>query len=983
MIGRTLSHYRVIAPLGSGGMGVVFKAEDTILGRPVAIKMLPSELAEQPQAIERLRREARAASTLNHPNICTIHEIGHDADAGGLSFIVMELLEGQTLRSAIGGRPLTMDRLLDLAVEIADALDAAHDQGIIHRDIKPSNIFVTRRGHAKILDFGLAKIGLASNAMGSAADTITRPEVLTGAGVVVGTVAYMSPEQVRGENLDARTDLFSFGLVLYEMATGRPAFGGATAGVIVDSILNKAPEPASRLNTETPAALEGIIGKALEKDCRLRYQHAADLRTDLQRLRRDSASLRTSAGNATGREQAETRSVRFRTRATAVAVVVVVAGIAIGWFGRHSSRERWALNTAIPEIARLLDAREFGHAATLAREARAVRPQDPTLEKLWLRATEEASIESVPAGADVSIRPYGVDAKAWEQLGQTPLQKIRVPKEHYLWRVTKSGFAPASFIDGSPAVNSSVGRAVTLRPERNVPSGMVVVPGMETGLGYPVGQAPVVRLDEYLIEAHEVTNEEYKEFVDAGGYQKREFWKQPFVKDGRAIPWQAAVALFLDATGRPGPATWEVGSYPKGRERHPVGGVSWYEAAAYAEFVGKSLPTVYHWTAASQAADFAALIAGGGNFRGVSSQPVGGEGASSGFGTTDMAGNVKEWCWNEGRDGKRFILGGGFGEPSYMFSQADAQLPWDRRPNYGFRCVKLAAPPTGAAVVRIEATIRDFAKDRPVSDDVFRAYRGMYAYDKTALNVRAEESETTPSWTREKVSFDTAYGHERMSAHLFLPRNASPPFQAVVYFPGSGADEKFDPSMIEDYRDYVPKSGRAFVFPIYKGTFERWDGLQPGGKPPAVFRDHVIMWSKDLGRSLDYLQTRKDIDSAKLAYLGFSRGGQLAAILLAVEHRFKAAILSSGGFPLRYDLPEVDPVNFAPRVGIPVLMLNGRYDELFPVESSQLPLFRLLGTPARDRKHVIYEAGHGDLPHNLEVRDSLDWLDKYLGPVRH
>ena len=394
---------------------------------------------------------------------------------------------------------------------------------------------------------------------------------------------------------------------------------------------------------------------------------------------------------------------------------------------------------------------------------------------------------------------------------------------------------------------------------------MVVVAGGNTGLGNPFTQAPRVELDDYLIDRHEVTNEEYKKFVDARGYQTREFWKEPFVRDGREIPWDEAVALFLDATGRPGPATWEVGSYPKGMEKHPVAGVSWYEAAAYAEFAGKSLPTAYHWTWASEAVGLAALIYSGSNFRGGGTQPVGGAGTLSGFGTTDMAGNVKEWCWNEVRDGKRFILGGGFGEPTYMFLQTDAQLPWDRRANYGFRCVKLHSPPAAAAVARIEATFRDLWKEKPVSDDVFEAYRGLYAYDKGELNARLEETEMTESWIREKVTFDAAYGNERVIAHVFLPKNVSPPFHAVVYFPGGYAlyNEKFAPSVIEGALDFLLKSGRALIFPIYKSTYERRDGLVPGGKPPGGYRDQRqseaagmgnqigAMWAKILARVED------------------------------------------------------------------------------------------------------------------------------------
>jgi len=966
MVGRQISHYKIIEKLGEGGMGEVYLADDLKLDRQVAIKILPEHLTKDKENVERFEREAKAAASLNHPNIITIYEIAEEDDQ---TFIVMEYVDGESLRIKIDTGVSDLDEILDITKQICDGLSEAHKADIVHRDIKPENILIDNHGRIKILDFGLAKLKGVSK--------LTK-EIST-----LGTIHYMSPEQVRGEDVDNRSDIWSLGVVLYEMLTGELPFKGDYEQAVMYSIINEQPKRFEDKSSIKPE-LEQTVKRILQKDPQFRYTTAEDLLCDLADYQKRKASL------------VPERSVfklvsRFFTNsrfAIPTVVSIIIIFVFLLWYFNRQTNIRWAKEQALPEIEQLYNELDISAAFNLVKKAEKYISDNPDFREWAEKIETKLTILTDPPGADVYIREYSKYGSDWEKLDKTPIDTIEMPNNSfYLMKMEKSGFENVLAVAATRF--DTIYRK--LFPTGTIPPGMVYVEGFTNEL-----DDDLLKMKHgFFIDQYEVTNQEYKEFVDAGGYKNKEFWKHEFIKDGKNLTWKEAMAEFIDKTGRPGPANWEASDYPDGQENYPVSGVSWYEAAAYAEYAGKSLPTGDHWdSGAGTYPDyfyhrFCPKMLPFSNFNGKGPEPVGKYRGVNIFGASDMAGNVREWCWNKTEKG-RIISGGGWNDAEYLFYSWSQLPPYDRSPENGFRCVlyidKEKIPESAFRYIKLSSD-RDYTKVEPVPENIFRIYKNQFLYDKKDLNSMIEDRDDTPDdWVIERISFNAAYGNERVIAYLYLPKNGKPPFQTLVYFPGIHAiweekltDSRFTKSLI----DYLLKNGRAVVYPVYKGTFERNNGLtvrMSNVNQSHKFTEWLIAWTKDFSRSIDYLETRNDIDTTKLGFIGWSWGGEMGGIIPAVENRLKLNILIVGGFAGRA-YPEADPINYLPRIKSPVLMLNGKYDPWRPYETNLKPFYELLGTPESEKRLCLYETGHF-VPKSEIIKETLNWLDKYFGPVK-
>ncbi len=1011
-------------------MGEVYLADDTQLGRHVALKLLPAETAADPHARARLIREARAAATLDHPYICSVYEV---AETDGLLFIAMQYVEGETLETRLRRSEVAIPEALSIAVQVADALTEAHSHGILHRDIKPANIMVTRRGDAKVMDFGLAK---PAHGEGAAGETRT-VSVLSTPGAMIGTLPYMSPEQVRGEALDARSDLFSFGILLYEMLAGRRPFEDSNPAAVASAILTREAAPVARFAPDAPPELERIVAKSLKKNPDERYQSSKDLLIDLRSLKEEHdfkrRQERSSADALVPRDStpapaAATSPVvtpvptpppagsmpgsepkRSRALLVAGAFALLLAVAAGGWFMWRASRVRWA-EAQVPKILELAGSQRYFDAFDLAVGAERYLPADPRITAVMTTVANTVSLTSDPPGASVYLQRFNPDSSGAlpprQLVGTSPLENLRIARGAYIVSFEKGEFSPAELtISGVPArlgamtiMPPPIKINQRLVPSTVLPARMTLVPGgpyRMAGWERPTDRR--VDLHDYFIDKFETSNQEFKEFINAGGYVKREFWTIPVVKDGNTVAWEDAMRLFVDRSGQPGPREWSSQSFPEGEADHPVTGVSWYEAAAYATFRGKHLPTLFEWEKAArdgkqgpagvQYMPWGVFMPGDtlahrANFGSapvpVTSLPFG----MSPFGAYNMAGNVSEWTRNDSSDG--FIAtGGSFGDPTYTFGQAAGRPGTFSSSKLGLRLVKYGAnvtPDQGAARIEVTTEIPVYARS---SDADFRKYAQAYAYPHTPLESRIEETVQTAEWTREKITFKSA-GETRAIAYLYLPRHFPKPFQVLHFVPAADVNNGFrslSDAMDERMTPYV-RAGRAIFGVVLSGYIGRLRSDATPIDPGTVeYLEYMTGRIIDLRRGLDYLESRPEIDKTRIGFFGPSAGAQIGLILAAVENRYRGVVLIGVGLGRRGSPiePSADSANFAPHILAPKLIVQGLYDEDTALRTAAEPLIKLLSEP---KEVFTYEGGH--VPSmDVLLKVTFPWLDKTFGPVRN
>jgi dienelactone hydrolase len=779
----------------------------------------------------------------------------------------------------------------------------------------------------------------------------------------------MAPEVIEGREATVRSDLYSLGVILYQLLAedfGRSLAPGWERDV-GDPLLR----------ADLAACVDGAPGQRLPGPAAL------------------AERLRGLPARRAGERNASTR--RRSLRAAAIGLIVIALGFGAQRAYRFWSRVRWAQEEAQPALAAFIEVNDFASAFELASEIEDALGSTPALEPVWALISAEVAFETEPVGATVSYRRYGDPSAEWKELGTTPIASARVPRGPSEWRIEKAGHRTRTFgrlpSGGGPDSPFAWPSHFVLDPDDTELGDVVPVQGrryFQVSLGgFPV--AASYELDRFHIDRTEVRNDAYQEFVDAGGYRRAEFWTESFRDGERVLDFQEAMARFVDSTGRPGPAAWVGGRYPPGSGAHPVGGVSWFEAQAYAQFRGRALPTAYHWAAAALPDNeiidpLAPALAARSNLDSRGSRPVGSADGVSAAGAADMFGNVSEWVWTARGADQHFTLGLGWSDPAYNASLATAASPWSRLPTQGLRLATYTSgDPDPSLLEPVAVATVDYASLTPLTEDAFSILRSLVRYEPTPVRETGERVTLPGELEALRVEVETPYSDERLPLFVFEPDGGGPPYQALVWFGGINAIANRDNASLYgldmQFSSFLRQSGRLVVMPIWTGTFERNDGstlrrfLGSAEGQAEVIRG----WTRDLRRTIDYIESRGDVEG--IAYVGLSLGSAVGASMLAHEPRLDTAILWSGGFAASA-APENarNNADLVRRTRLPVLMLNGRHDFLFPLELQRV-FFELLGTPPEHKRHVVWDAGHFGWPLGEFVRENLDWLDRYLGPV--
>jgi len=701
------------------------------------------------------------------------------------------------------------------------------------------------------------------------------------------------------------------------------------------------------------------------------------------------------------RSHGQSRRTATRLNLVTIALVVIAVGlVAIDRFATDDApvedvatvddaafgQDSGEIAQRLLEINRLRDAGDYPNAFLLATELSPVLGDGGFDEAFWEEISVVATVNTEPPGARVYRQTVDADPGDWEELGVSPLAEVRFARgEGYRVRIELEGYAPVDLLHtalvGIDFMEIPPMDPVVLDASDTLPEGMVRIRGFSHDL---------VDYSDFFMDRFEVTNREFAEFVAASGYDNQAYWEQPFIRDGDEIAFAQAVPIFTDRTGRPGPASWSGGMYPSGQGDYPVGGINWYEAAAYAVFAGKQLPTAVHLGRAKEFfRENSWLVSPRSNLEAEGPRPVGENRAMATTGVFDLLGNVREWILNESGDKQRGTTGAAWPDALFHSGWIIPKSPWDRDVTNGMRLVQTFD--NQEKLDRLSAREdpefrRDFMSETPASDAEYQIYKRLYSYDPFPLNAEVVYEKEHEHWVRQRVDFDLPYG-ERGGVFLYIPKNLRKASNPVVLWGGSGylALQGNDDESWTNVYDFLIRSGRIVALPIFKGAYDRDDadfsvthGLLLDKSNGTRYRDFQIKWIQDMSRTIDYLQTRDDVDASRVGFAGHSWGGQAAPIALALEERIAASVLHVGGLWEYFELlPEVDPLNFVTRVRSPVLMLNGQYDIVFPYETGQLPMYELLGTPSENKKHVVTPGAHL-VSRDVLIRESLDWFDKYL-----